>query len=315
MAQPHAPTALSFSGRVFTADDIELIQALAADFSALSVTELSRTVCELLQWKRPNGGLKNHECRLLLERLAEMGCVRLPILRPAGPKGPRVVAVSDRGDPEPELSGTAREFEPLELHVIEPGQEQSSRLWMELVERHHYLGYRVPVGANLRYLVRSARCPERVLACLLWTSPAWRMAVRDRWIGWSDSERRRNLQLIVNNARFLILPWIRVAGLASKILSHCNRQLPADWGKHYGYRPLLLETLVDSRRFRGTCYQAANWIRLGQTTGRGRMDRDNVAQGRAVKDVYVYPLCRQVQRRLRTAAAPVFRDSAAEEGW
>lgn len=315
MVQRQLSTPLSFSGRNFSADELQLIQTLAAEFSALSLTELSRTVCELLQWKRPNGGLKNQECRLLLERLAEMGWVRLPALRPAGPKGPRLVAVSDQGEPEPELSGTAREFEPLQLHVIQRGQEESSRLWMELVERYHYLGYRVPVGANLRYLVRSARCPERVLACLLWTSPAWRMAVRDRWIGWNDSERRRNLQLIVNNARFLILPWVRVPGLASKILSRCGRQLPADWQKQYGYRPLLLETLVDSRRFRGTCYQAANWVLLGQTEGRGRMDRDNVARGRAVKDVYVYSLCRRVQQRLRTAAAPAFSGSAAEEAW
>jgi hypothetical protein len=314
MVQPQVPSALSFSGRTFSAEELQLIQALAADFSALSLTELSQTVCELLQWKRPNGGLKNHECRLLLERLAEMGWVRLPALRAAGPKGPRVVAVSNRGEPGLELSGTAREFEPLQLQVIQRGQDESSRLWMELVERYHYLGYRVPVGANLRYLVRCARCPEQVLACLLWTSPAWRMEVRDRWIGWSDSERRRNLQLIVNNGRFLILPWVRVPGLASKILSRCSRQLPADWETHYGYRPLLLETLVDGRRFRGTCYQAANWVLLGQTTGRGRMDRDNVARGRAVKDVYVYPVCRQVQQRLRTAAAPRFCGSAAEEG-
>jgi hypothetical protein len=314
MPQPQVPAAVYFSGRSFSAEEMQLIQQLTADFSALSLTELSRTVCELLQWKRPNGGLKNHECRLFLERLAEMGLVRLPAIRPGGPKGPRVVQVSDPGELEPELSGTASQFEPIELQVIQPGQDGDSRLWTELIERYHYLGYRVPVGANLRYLVRSARYPGRVLACLLWTSPAWKMAVRDRWIAWSDTERQRNLQLIINNGRFLILPHVRVAGLASKILSHCSRELPADWEKRYGYRPLLLETLVDSSRFRGTCYQAANWIFLGRTQGRGRMDRDNVAQGRAVKNVYVYPLCRKAQQRLRTAAAPTF-SASAEEDW
>jgi hypothetical protein len=312
MVPSQVPASISFSGRTFFIDELRLIQELTADFAALSLTELSLTVCELLDWKRPNGGLKNHECRRFLEWLAEMGLLRLPGIRQVGPKGPRVVPLTDRAEPEPELSGTASQFEPLELQVIHGGQKDGSRLWMELIERYHYLGYRVPVGANLRYLARSARCPERVLACLLWTSPAWKMAVRDRWIGWSDSERRRNLQLIVNNARFLILPWVRVPGLASKILSRCSRQLRGDWEKHYGYRPLLLETLVDSSRFRGTCYQAANWILLGRTQGRGRMDRDNVAQGRAVKDVYVYPLGRKVQERLQTAAAPTFSGSALE---
>ena len=313
MVQHKIPTTIYFSGRTFSFDEIQLIQQLAADFSALSITELSKTICELLQWKRRNRGLKNHECRRFLERLAEMGLVRLPTIRPQGPKGPRTVQLGDQSKLEPELSGTASQFEPLQLQVIQGGRSGDSSLWTELIERYHYLGYRVPVGANLRYFVRSARCPERILACLLWNSPAWKMAPRDHWIGWSDAERRRNLQLIINNGRFLILPHVRVPGLASKILSHCSRQLPADWEKDYGYRPLLLETLVDNSRFRGTCYQAANWILLGRTQGRGRMDRDNIAQGRAVKQIYVYPLCRNVQQRLRIAAAPSFPISAEED--
>ena len=182
----------------------------------------------------------------------------------------------------------------------------------ELLDRHHYLGYRIQFGASLRYLVRSARAPENVLACLLWSSPAWKMAPRDAWIGWSDDERARNLQLIVNNSRFLILPWVRVKGLASMILGACAHQLPRDWEKRYGYRPLLLETLVDAGRFRGTCYRAANWIKLGQTTGRGRMDREHAAHGAAVKDLYVYPLCRRVQQRLRSAAAPLWQEPEQE---
>jgi len=185
-------------------------------------------------------------------------------------------------------------------------------LFKELLDRHHYLGYRVAFGASLRYLVRSERAPGQVLACLLWSSPAWKMAAREAWIGWSDQQRRRNLQLIVNNSRFLILPWVRVKGLASKILAECARRLPGEWEKWYGYRPLLLETLVDAERFRGTCYRAANWIHLGQTAGRGRMDRQHAAQGAAVKDLYVYPLCRQVQPRLRSAAAPVWKEPEEE---
>jgi hypothetical protein len=170
-----------------------------------------------------------------------------------------------------------------------------SRRWRELMERYHYLGCRVPFGANLRYWVRNR---ERELACLLWTSPAWKMQARDVWIGWSDEQRRRNLQSIVNHGRFLILPWVEVKGLASKILALSARQMPREWETRYGCRPLLLETLVDADRFRGTCYRAANWTHIGQTTGRGRMDREHTTHGQAIKDIYVYPLVRDARRRL-----------------
>ena len=140
---------------------------------------------------------------------------------------------------------------------------------------------------------------QRELACLLWTSPAWRMQARDAWIGWNDNERRRHLQAIVNQGRFLILPGVRAKGLASKILARSARPLPDDWEQHYAVPPLLLETLVDAARFRGTCYRAANGIHVGQTSGRGRRDRQNKAQGQAVKDIYVYPLVGDARQRLR----------------
>jgi len=263
------------------------------DYAGLGVTEIARTVCELLQWERPNGGLKNHECRQLLERLEAEGLLRLPSVRKLGGTGPRRVDVSEpRCEPEP-VACMARECEPLELALVESKGE--SRLWRELVERYHYLGCRVPFGAHLRYWVRNR---QRELACLLWTSPAWKMKPRDVWIGWSDEQRQRHLQWIVNNGRFLILPWVRVQSLASKILALSTRQLPQDWESHYGHRPLLLETLVDAARFRGTCYRAANWIYIGQTTGRGRMDRGHTADRHAIKDIYVYPLVRDARKRL-----------------
>jgi hypothetical protein len=134
-----------------------------------------------------------------------------------------------------------------------------SAFWRELVARYHYLGYRLPVGAQLLYLVHSERTGQAVLACLQWTSAAWKMAARDRWIDWSDAERARNLVFIVNNSRFLILPWVRVKRLASKILAQCGRQLPGDLERRYGYPPLLLETLVDGQRFTGACHRAATW--------------------------------------------------------
>jgi hypothetical protein len=287
------PEFLTFCGRTFRTGELELMRQTAREFSSLGVTEIARTVCELLEWKRPRGGLKNHECRQLLERLQAEGFLDLPDLRRLGGRGPRRADVSEACCEPATLECTANECEPLELVLVE-GQAESRR-WREHVERYHYLGCRVPFGAHLRYWVRHR---ERELACLLWTSPAWRMQARDAWIGWSDEQRRDNLQWIVSNARFLILPWVRVKGLASKILALSARRLPDDWESHYGYRPLLLETLVDGNRFRGTCYRAANWIHVGQAAWRGRMDREHKAHAQAVKDIYVYPLVRDAQQQL-----------------
>ena len=286
-------TPVTFCGRTFTAPEVELMRLMAHDYAGLGVTEIARTVCELLEWKRPNGGLKNHECRQLLERLAADGVLRLPALRKLGATGPRRVDVSGAGGKPELVECAASACEPLELVLVAGPRE--SRLWREQVERYHYLGCRVPFGAHLRYWVRNR---QRELACLLWTSPAWKMKPRDVWIGWSDQQRQRNLQRIVNNGRFLILPWVRVKGLASKILALSARQMPKDWQTRYGYRPWLLETLVDAHRFRGTCYRAANWTYVGPTTGRGRMDREHNADGQAVKDIYLYPLVGDVRQRL-----------------
>jgi hypothetical protein len=304
---------LTFCGRTFSEQELELMRQVAGEFSGLGVSEIARTICELLEWKRPSGGLKNHECRQLLERLRDQGWLCLPPVRRRGPRGPRRVQVSGRSDPQPELDGAAGDYEPLQLTVVEPGAD--SQRWTELVERYHYLGYRVPVGAQLRYRVRSERSGEQVLACLQWSSPAWKMAARDRWIGWSTQQRARNLPFLVSNSRFLILPWVHVNGLASKILSRCARQLPGDWERRYGYRPLLLETLVDTRRFVGTCYLAANLILLGETRGRGRMDRHHQADGSATKRLYVYPLCRQVQQRLCSATPPCYAPAEDVGSW
>jgi hypothetical protein len=284
---------VTFCGRRFTAQEVELMRVVARDYAGLGVTEIARTICELLEWRRPNGGLKNHECRQLLERLAEQGALALPVLRQLGGRGPRRVDLSLPHCPPGSIGGAAKECEPLELALVE--SEEESRRWREQVERYHYLGCRVPFGANLRYWVRNR---DRELACLLWTSPAWKMQARDTWIGWSDEQRKSNLQRIVNNGRFLILPWVGIKRLASKILAQSARQMPNDWQTRYGYRPLLLETLVDTQRFRGTCYRAANWVHVGQTTGRGRMDREHQNHGQAVKDIYVYPLVRDAREKL-----------------
>jgi Domain of unknown function (DUF4338) len=232
---------VTFGGRTFSASEIELMRCISMEFSTLAVTEIAHTVCELLNWRRPGGGLKSHECRQLLERLAAEDRLKLPAVRKRGGTGARRPNVSMTCIEPAPVECTASECEPLELVMVEGKKE--SRLWREQVERYHYLGCSVPFGAHLRYWVRNH---QRELACLLWTSPAWKMRARDAWIGWSDQQRQRNLQSIVNNSRFLILPWVRVKGLASKVLGLSARQMPVDWEIRYGTRPLLLETLVDA---------------------------------------------------------------------
>jgi hypothetical protein len=182
------PESLTFCGRTFGDGELELMRQIALEFSALGVTEIARTVCELLEWKRPSGGLKNHECRQLLERLQAEGFLKLPDLRKLGGRGPRRADISRSWLEPATLECAASECEPLEMALVE-GQAESCR-WREQVERYHYLGCRVPFGAHLRYWVCNR---ERELACLLWTSAAWKMQAREEWIGWSDEQRRRNL--------------------------------------------------------------------------------------------------------------------------
>ena len=300
MIDPHP---ILYCGRNFSSEDLALMRQAARDCAGLGVTEIARTICEWLDWKRPNGQLKNHECRLLLERLQHDGFLTLPPLRPSGRRGPR--PVSTDLDTPPTVHATIAELEPLRLSLVDAS---GSRLWRQFIEQFHYLGWRVPFGAHLRYFVKSGN--DQILACLLWTSPAWKIAARDQWIGWNGQQRARNLQYIVNNGRFLILPSVHVQGLASTILARSARQLPHDWRQHYGYTPLLLETLVDAERFRGTCYRAANWIHLGQTTGGSRTDRLRQLNTKTAKLLFVFPLHRHAQRLLCLTDPP---SSASED--
>ena len=170
---------------------------------------------------------------------------------------------------------------------------------LDLLERYHYLGCPTPFGAQLRYLIQTEEPTPQILGVLQYSSPAWRMHARDQWIGWDDQMRRRNLQQLVSQSRFLLLPWVHVPHLASHVLALSARRLHTDWYRHYHVRPLLLETLVDEQHYRGTCYRAANWIAVGQTTGRGRMDGGHQRHGSAPKRIYLYPLVKNALARLR----------------
>jgi hypothetical protein len=203
------------------------------------------------------------------------------------------VEIGVRTDPEGELNGTVRDFEPVE--VTPALGREAIRLWNEYVERYHGLRYKRPFGAHQRYFIVDGT--GRRLGCLMFASSAWALLERDEWIGWSERDRARRLNWVVANTRFLIFPWVRVRNLASAALARVAARIGRDWQERYGYAPVLLETFVDADLYRGTCYQAANWIRLGMTAGRGRMDR-HTRYLSTPKIIYVYPLTPDFRRVL-----------------
>jgi len=190
------------------------------------------------------------------------------------------------------VEGTLRDLRPIDVRMVRGTKDEG--LFRELVDKHHYLGYRQIVGEHLKYIAFSGK---RALTCIGWGAAAWKVGSRDEYIGWSAAARERNLQLVASNTRFLILPWVRVPHLASFLLGQQARVIAMDWEKLYAHPVVLLETFVDTERFRGTCYRASNWLHLGKTAGRGKYDRFNERK-EPVKDVYVYPLRRNFRRIL-----------------
>jgi hypothetical protein len=292
-------TGLKGGGLSPSGSEVATIRELAGSLGGLSRTELSATVCELLGWRRASGRLKTRECLDLLERLAEKGLVVLRGKSGGRPRGSRTTVPSTlQGEEQPSLVARLDEVQPVSLRPVEGCADHA--LWRELVGRYHYLGHATAFGASLRYFVEVARPAVAIVGCLQFSSPAWRMAARDRWIGWSEAQRRVHLPEVVQHSRFLLLPWVRVAHLASHVLAQAARRLPRDWQQRFGVRPLLLETLVEARRFTGTCYRAANWIAVGETTGRGRQDRDHQRHGSVPKRIFVFALANDARRRLAT---------------
>lgn len=273
-----------YCGRAFTDAELGAIAQLIEQAPQLKRAELSRRVCRELNWVRPDGNLKDMTCRVAMLRMHAHGLITLPASQMRQRRRPEF-GPTPATDAQPLLSLPVHALGPLSLRPVRAG-DAHSRLWNEYMARYHYLGYAPMSGSQLRYNVFAA---EQLVALLSFGASAWKLSDRERFIGWSEPQRQRNLQLVVNNARFLILPWIQSKGLASKILAMAARQLPRDWHHRYGYRPVLLETFVESPRHRGTCYKAANWQRVGQTVGRGKTSRTH-AQIVPIKDIWLYPL-------------------------
>jgi len=280
----NAPTESVFlSGRYFTLQEISQIQETVRIFYRLSFTELVRTLCEHLQWITPAGQYKVDSCAKALKKLQAQGLLKLPAKRGYARLKQEMVFTT-RTVPEEELVGTVRDFEPI---AVEPAGKADLKLWNEYVERYHPLGYKRPFGAHQRYFVLEKS--GRRMGCLLFAASAWALSVRDQWIGWSERDRAQRLNWVVANTRFLLFPWVHIRNLASKALSLAVHRIRGDWQQRYGYQPVLLETFVDPQRYRGTIYQAGNWIGLGVTAGRGRMDRCGQYLS-TPKIIYVYPL-------------------------
>jgi len=293
--QPHREAAVRYCGREFTQADLKAIRALAAALPTRRA--IADAVCDALDWRRPDGRRKDMSARVALGRMHNDGLIVLPPPRNGNGNGRH----ARHRDPDPQLAlpidqppigDRLANLGPLRLTVV--ATPADSARYNALIAAHHYLGYTPLAGAQMRYLVQA---DVGTVAALGFAAAAWKCAPRDAHIGWDPATREQRLHLLVGNARFLICPHVRVPHLASAILARAARRLPADWHDRYGYTPVLLETFVETGRFTATSYRAANWIHVGQTQGRGKLDRHH-QHALPVKDVYLYPLHRRYRRIL-----------------
>jgi len=279
---------MRYCGRDFTEKERAWIRQLIADRPEISRKDISVLFCRKANWFKPDGGLKDMSCRVALLKMERDGHFILPPPKTKHTKPYKKIRTLLAIE-QPEIKKKAGEFN-LVLEVVD---SRGGALWNEFIDRYHYLGYKTLPGAQLRYFVKSE---GQILALLGFGAAAWTTAPRDRYIGWDRPTRKKNLHLIVNNARFLILPWVRSKNLGSKILSLVSKRIVSDWEQRYSYRPVLLETFVEKQRFQGTCYKAANWIGVGDTRGKGKLGiRDGEVP---IKSVWLYPLCADFRSQL-----------------
>jgi hypothetical protein len=291
---------LRYRGRNISAEQVEEIKRLIADHPHLSRRALSAKLCEQWKWVQPNGTLRAMVCRGLMLQLHRAGLIELPPVRWVNPN-----PLAKRARPQPALNLS---WDPIQDSVAGLGgveirqvrRTPQEKMFNSLLEEHHYLAYTQPVGEHLKYLIWARGTP---IACLSWSSSPRHLKPRDRFIGWSAAQRRENIRLLAYNSRFLILPWVRVHSLASHLLAAVSRRICSDWQSLYHHPIHLLETFIDPERFRGTCYRAANWIYLGQTTGRGKADQTH-QPNRSLKELWVYPLNQDFRQHLCKHCGP-----------
>jgi hypothetical protein len=271
-------------GREFTESDIAQIRSIVADNGGASRRRLSLMICEHLNWRQANGHLKDRACRDVLLRLDRQGIIKLPCSVYTYNTQHAGVKRLDFCEPDDEMFGAIHEFDP---PVFELVTNQTQRvLWNYLIDRYHYKKCRIVVGRHVKYLIY---LNNRLIGCCCFADAVLKLIPRDQWIGWNHEQRQVHLPYIINNVRFLILPWVRIKNLASKLLSLMVKVVPAQWEQRYGIRPVLMETFIEQVRFTGASYKAANWLCVGQTKGKGRSGMNYYYHG-IIKDVYLYPL-------------------------
>ena len=286
---------LTYRGRAVTRADVAFIRELIAAHPEASRRALSLNLCEAWDWRQPNGNPRDMVCRGMLLSLHRAGHIELPPARwklSGAYRRERPAAVEEDQSP---VRCRLGELGPLTFRQVRRTDKEP--LFNHLIQAHHYLGYTRPVGEHLKYIVYAG---DRPLACFAWSSAPRHLGPRDHFIGWSAEARRRNIRFVAYNPRFLILPWVEVRHLASHLLGRMTRMLSSEWEEVYGHPVYFVETFVDPTRFKGTCYRAANWVYLGQTTGRGKDDQTGRAN-RPLKDVLGYPLTKRFRQLLESA--------------
>ncbi len=283
-----------YCGRDFTPKEIKQIKSILKHNPGFNRTRLSVEVCQMLQWRKPDGNLKDMSCRVAMLRMDKDGLIQLPPSTRTK-KPVKKIKITPATDPCAPVTCPVNQLPQLHLKMV---TKATSALWNEYIDRYHYLGHSPLPGAQLRYFITSG---EQIVALTGFGAAAWQTAPRDQFIGWDHDQRKKNLHLIVNNARFLVLPWIQSKNLASKILSLTIRRLPDDWEKRYNIRPVLMESFVQKNRFTGTCYKAANWINVGETKGRGKLEQTGKISV-PIKDIWVYPLNKKFRTILKNQA-------------
>jgi hypothetical protein len=278
---------LMLSGRYFSKKELRQIQETVKMFPNLSRTELAFTICEHLSWITPKGSNKINSCLGALEQLENREYIKLPQKEAKKNRITKKIVWSDKTVEETQIVCSLEEIAPLELKIVKDKDEVC--LWNEYVDRYHYLGYKHPIGDTLRYFIVSKKLNNRLLGCLMFTPAVWHLSDRDSFIGWDKKDREKRLNLIVNNNRYLLLPWIKVENLASKALSIVVKRIQNDWQKEYLYRPVLIETFVDLSKYSGSCYRAANWECIGKTTGKAWKGGSNNDET-SIKTIFVYKL-------------------------